>query len=1073
MRYLLLASTCCVALASGALAETSVTTKQTTPIRTSTIKQGAADDIKITSAGSVELTTGGAAVTIDTANKLTNEGTIQITNADNATGILAQAGTSGGISLASTAKVIVDETYAPTDGDNDGDLDGPFALGTNRIGIATAGAYNGAITIANGATITVEGNNSFGIKLGGPLTGNFSHDGTTTVTGNNAIGIEARDVTGSVRLAGAIGAVGDQAVAAWMKGNISGTLTVQGTLASTGYRYTTAPADPSKLDADDKLIGGSALIVEGNVAGGIILAVPPKDNSATDNDEDKDGIEDSKEGSAVVRSYGSAAAMRIGAADHDIAIGAVPGTGSGYGLIIDGVVAGSGLYADIAARGLHIGGLGGAVTIAGGIGIGASGNISASAVNASATALRFGTGASTPLLHNMGRIEASGSNAANTMASAVVIDEGATLPAIRNAGTIKATATGENGAAVGIVDFSRTVSLIENSGTISATGAKADSGRNVAIDVSGTSTGVIVRQTAVAAGVAAPNITGNILFGAGNDLLDIADGTVKGDTVFGAGADVLKLSGDAIYEGNVSFGTGGATMSLAGTSGFKGKADFGQSAGTLDIATGTVFSGSILNSQNVALTLSGGGLDLTAPTSISSLAVTNKGIIAVTLGQAGNTTPIIAVSGTASFAADSKLALRITDVEKAEGNHLVLSAGTLTGANNITSETTLVPFLYKATLANAGNNLTVTVGRKTKSELGLNQSEGAAFDAVYAALTKDDKVEGAFLGLTGAEGFRATLRQMLPDHAGGTFTAVTQGSRAFGRMLSDPTGPFKDEGNWGYWVNQLGWGQNKAIDATSGFDITGWGIGAGAEYKTGLGNFGVSLAYLWSRNSDKGSANQVRANQYEIASYWRLKSGGFRASARGAVAFIDLAHTRSFEGTNGSEKVSLTSHGDNGARLWSGAGTLSYETITRGGISFRPVLSVDYYRLFEKSYAETGGGKAFDLIVRSRKSDELAVTGSAVVGIDAGGEDQYAGWSRIEIEGGRRQIVSGNLGNTVARFADGDNFTLLAAERDSGWIGRLRGVAGNSNFSLGGEFSAEQQQGALALALRASIRVGL
>jgi hypothetical protein len=32
--------------------------------------------------------------------------------------------------------------------------------------------------------------------------------------------------------------------------------------------------------------------IEGNVAKGIILAIPPKDNSTTDNDEDDDGIED-------------------------------------------------------------------------------------------------------------------------------------------------------------------------------------------------------------------------------------------------------------------------------------------------------------------------------------------------------------------------------------------------------------------------------------------------------------------------------------------------------------------------------------------------------------------------------------------------------------------------------------------------------------------------------------------------------------------------------------------------------------------------------------------------------------
>mgnify|MGYP007076400440 CR=1 FL=1 len=86
-----------------------------------------------------------------------------------ATGIFANAGTAGGITNSSTGKIIIDESYTPTDIDNDGDLDGPFAVGSNRVGIATGGAFTG--NIVNSGEITIEGNNSAGIRLGGPLTG--------------------------------------------------------------------------------------------------------------------------------------------------------------------------------------------------------------------------------------------------------------------------------------------------------------------------------------------------------------------------------------------------------------------------------------------------------------------------------------------------------------------------------------------------------------------------------------------------------------------------------------------------------------------------------------------------------------------------------------------------------------------------------------------------------------------------------------------------------------------------------------------------------------------------------------
>ncbi|PZU47404.1 MAG: autotransporter domain-containing protein [Sphingomonas sp.] len=1066
MRAFLLASTCCLSLTSAAAAETSITGRQTGPVRTSTIKQGAADDILITTTGVVETSASGAAVTVDSANKVINAGSIQFSNINNATGILALAGTSGGI--VNSGKIIVDETYSASDGDNDGDLDGPFAVGSNRAGIVTQGAYSG--NIENSGSIAIEGNDSAGIRLGGPLTGALVHNGTTNVLGDRAIGIQTQDVSGPVRLAGSVSAQGVDAVAARFDGSIAGTLTVQGSISSSGYRYTTAPADSSKLDADDLLQGGPALIVAGDVQGGIILAIPPKDNSPTDNDEDKDGIEDSKEGSALVQSFGAAPAMRIGATDRDIAIGAVPATGNGYGLIIDGRVQGSGVYSGVQGNGLQIGGLGGNVTIAGGVGV--KGTVSATAVGASATAIRLGSGAATPLIHNMGQITASGSNAASTVATAIAVDAGASLPTIRNAGSIKATATGEGGSATAIIDRSGTLALIENSGAISASGAKADSGRNIAIDVSGTATGVTIRQTAVATGIAAPAITGNILFGSGADVLDLSDGSFTGDTSFGDGADTLRLSGDAVYTGKALFGSGGATMNLAGTSQFRGTADFGGAAGTLGIGSGTLVSGRLDNAANVAISIAGGRLELASATQISSLDVSGKGVITVTLNEAGNSAPIIGVAGSASFAADSKLDLRVSDISKALGTHLVLRAGTLTGASNISTDTLLLPFLYKGTLNAAGNDLNVTLSQKSTTELGLNRSEAAAFSAIHAALVKDQKMGGAFVALTDGDLFRSTLRQMLPDHAGGIFSAVTQGSRTFTRMLEDPTGPFEDKGKWGYWVNQSGWGLDKGLGETAGFRSAGWGFGGGAELKTGIGSFGASVAYLWNQAQDRSTDNDVQVNQYELAAYWRLKSGGFRGTARGSVAFLDLDGTRRFKGLNGTEKLDLTASADRAARLYSGSASVSHQTVF-GILSVRPQASLDYYRLNENGYTESGGGSSFDLIVQSRSSDEMAASASVSVGIEGGGEDEYSGWSRLELEGGRRQIVSGRLGNTVARFSGGEEFTLVPEDRDSGWTGRLRGVLGNNAFQVAGELGAEQQQGNWALSARASLRIGL
>ncbi|MGV3730432.1 MAG: autotransporter outer membrane beta-barrel domain-containing protein [Sphingopyxis sp.] len=1071
MRKTLLASTCLATLIStAAYAETTITTATTTPVRTSTIKSGTPDDIKITSAGSIKPTVAGPAVTIDSNHKVVNEGTIEFSNIDGATGILANAGTTGEITVSSSGKITIGETYTPTDIDNDGDIDGPFAIGSNRVGIATAGAFNG--NILNAGTIAIEGNDSAGIRLGGPLTGNFTNNGTISVLGDRALGVGLQNVTGNVRIAGTITATGVDAIGARLAGDITGALVVQGNLSATGYRFTTPPSDPSKLDADDLLIGGPALSIEGNVSGGVILAVPPKDTSATDDDEDDDGIDDDEEGSAVVRSYGSAAAIRIGSADRAVTIGPVPGTGTGLGFIIDGAVLGSGLYTGIDGNAIQIGGLGNAVTIAGGLGIGASGSVGAQSKDAAATAIRFGSGASTPELRNAGKIEATtGGNAAGAVATAVLVETGADVPLIRNSGTIAAKTGGDNGTARAIVDLSGNVDLVENSGAISATGALATSDRNIAIDLSANGTGATVKQTAVASGITAPSIVGDVRFGGGNDVFDIADGSMKGDSFFGAGDNRLALSGDATYEGDARFGAGSDTMTLAGTAKFSGLADFGGGTDTLTIGGTSVFSGTLANSAGLAVSVSGGAFDVRGAATIASLSVTDEGVLGVLL-DTGSTGTALQVTGNASFGEDSQLALQLSSIEDAEGEHIVLTAGTLTGADNLTASQTLLPFLYKGTLTSTANQLIVDVERKSIDELGLNRSEAGAFDAVLDAVVAEEAIEDVFLAITDGDQFRGQLQQMLPEHEGGVFETVTTGSRALARHLLDPNAPYQDEGKWGYWINQAVWGTSKGLGNTASYDVSGWGISLGAEIESDVGNFGGSIAFLSGKDSNGSNANEVTTNQFEGALHWRLRSDGFMANARVSGAPVKLKGTRIFRAEAGAEDIEETMKGKWDATLWSASGSVAYDTRV-GGFTLRPMVAVDYYKLKEDGYQETGGGDALDLTVLSRDSDELAVTGTMTLGLEFGGADEYDGWTRFELEGARRQIVSGTLGATTASFKDGTPFTLIPDDRTSGWVGRLRGIAGNSAFQVAGEVSAEEQQNHIGWAFRASLRVGL
>ena len=698
---------------------------------------------------------------------------------------------------------------------------------------------------------------------------------------------------------------------------------------------------------DDLRQGGSALMIEGNVTGGIILAIPPKDNSTTNNDEDGDGIEDSKEGSANVVTYGAAPAMVIGATDRAVAIGAIAGSGTGFGLQIDGSVAGNGVYAGVEGNGLQIGGRGGAVSIAGGIGI--AGSVSATSRDTNATAVRIGAGATVPELRVSGTVSATGGASATSTSTAVLVDVGANLPLIRNSGTIKATAGGTAGTAVAIVDRSGSVTTLENSGAISASGAAAGSGRNLAIDLSANTSGVTIRQTVVAAGITAPAITGDVRTGSGNDLFDIADGTVTGTVSLGAGNNRLQLSGDAKLTGKALFGSGNDVLSLAGTSVFEGSADFaGGGTDTLTLAGTSRFSGTLLNAGQLGVAVNGGTLDLASPSSIGSLSVASGGVLLATLDKTAGQGTQIAVTGTASFTTGAVLQVKLADLLNAEGRYTVLTAGTLQGAGGIVTKTDLIPFLFKASLAtNApANQLAVDITRKTKTELQLNASQASAWDAIYAAALTDADVRGVFLNITGGDLFRGTVDQILPEHAGGTFRALSQGTRALGRQALDPVGPIKLSERFRVSFGAAAWGVSKPVGTTQSYKNDGLGFSATAELETGLGNFGASLAWMWNETKTGSPDSGVMSNTYLLGAHWRGKWGGISAFAQGGYGFVNFESDRYFSGQTAAKKVDRAITGSWNGKLT----TLSAGLSAEGGgrtFFFRPSVQIDYLRVTE------------------------------------------------------------------------------------------------------------------------------
>lgn len=1063
MRHLLACSAIAPVLAAltlaDAAAETTISTSTTAAVRSSTVAAGSADDINIASAGSITLTSG-TAVTMDSNNKLTHVGAITINDADNATGIAIAPGTSGDITSSGT--ITLTEDYTATDSDSDGDTDGAFAKGTNRNGIwlQSGAAHVGAID--QSGTISIEGNVSAGIRLDGALTGNLSTSGSISVIGDNSHGIVANAVTGNVTVRGATSVVGGNSIGAALLGDISGALKIQGSIVSTGYRSTTRPTTTTILDADDLLQGGSALVIAGNVAGGVILDVPPT-TSTTDTDVDKDGLLDASEGTASVVTYGSAAAVKIGSATTDTSIGAVAAESSGYGLIIKGVVAGYGVYDGIDANGVTIGGLGGNVTITKGVGVG--GSIVAVSYDSSATALRLGSGASTGTIEVSGTVAATGSSKTGTAARGIVIDAGATANAITVSGTVAASALDTtDGTAIAILDSSGSVSSLSNTGIISASGGLT----NMAIDLSANSSGITLTQALASSTASAPSITGDVRLGSGNDVLTVSAGRITGNVSLGAGNDSMALSGSSSLTGDLSFGSGTASLTLADTAALTGAVDFGGGSGTLTLGGTSSLTGAIGNSGGMAVVLNGGTLNATNSGSIAlaSLSANGTSTIGVTIDAANDSSTVYDVAGAASFASGSQVKVNLAQVSGSEGDYVIVRAGALSGTPTLTTATQL-PYMFKGSVSgdSAAGTVTLSVAAKSVADLGLTGSVARAYSAIFNALDNDASVAAAYLAIGDGTALNANLRQMLPDHAGGTFEAVTAGSRATARILSDPNGIYRTkDGRLGFWLQQVGFGGSKSVGNTASYDITGWGAGGGLEYLSDYGAFGGSLAYIHGSDSSGGSNNAVDSDQYELAAHWRGQWGPLQAFARLSAATIGFTGSRHFE--NGD--VTRTANGDWDGTLYSATAGASYQ-MQVGRFSLRPAIGIDYYRLKEDGYSETGGGDSFNLTVMDRSSDETTANGTLTAGYDFGALKREDGWVRVELEGGRRQIIGGSLGNTVANFKDGEQFTLVADERTNGWTGRARLYGGTDTFRIGGEFGAEEQQNHVAISFRATV----
>lgn len=1034
------------------LAATTVSTSTTKALVTSS-----AGDVTVTEDGTITLPSG-SAITVDGNNTVDLEGALVLDDADGASGITVDAGTTATITVGEDATLTVTEDFVPADTDSNGIADGAIASASNRYGIHVLSGATTRGSILNEGTIKVEGLNSGGIVVDSDYVGSVTNTGTINVIGDNSVGISTRSVDGDVTVEGTVYATGAGAQALVVDGDVSGTVTIQGTVSQRAS-YTNDDSTTTVLSRAALRSGAAAVEITGNVAGGIYVAAPPVDNDSSNDDEDGDGVDDDDEGTGAVIAYGNGPAIQVGGTG-DITVGGVSSNSGTYSIAIDGSVSANAYYSNTDAYGLVIGGQGGNVTLTDGIGV--TGTLNATTYDSAATALLINAGSTATSLYNSGSITAS------------------------------ITSQGE-GSSTAIRDLSGTLTTIENTGYIAASGSSTDT--RTAIDLSANTTGVTINQYLNAADIETSAdyledndtdtdptiytaITGNILLGSGDDSIDASSGTITGNTTFGDGDDRLSLSGNAVYTGNVYFGAGTGTATMAGTSSFVGTMDFGGNIGTLTLADSAAYSGNFNNADNLTLTV-GSGAKLTASDSdtiaFGSLIVKSGGSLGVYVDTAEGTSSLYTVAN-ATLEDGAKVTATVTDLGNAEGTYTVLTASSLDVQGTLDGADTDLPFIYNGDVTTDANSIYLTIARKTTDELGLTRSEASAWDAIYATAQNDDSLTSSLLQVEDSATLQSQVAGLLPDHSGGVFDAVTHGDRMASRHLSDETSLFTIS-DIGGWFEPVYWRTAKDAGSTAGYKASGWGLSAGVERRTNLGYFGVSYAWLHGTVTNNGGTGDLGVGQHDLGLFWRTGKGPFMAWARLGASKISVDSTRTFTGTIDDTDFTYSADGKWNGWLISGLAGASYRFQMSRRFNLKPKVELEQFWLKENGYSETADSDAMALTVADRTSKMTTVTPTLTASYSLGTISPDWRPLTFQLEAGRREVLSGKLGSTTAWFNGGDTydagsaFTITPESLKGAWVSEVSMLAGGYDFTWKLSARAERTQDATDMSARASLSV--
>jgi uncharacterized protein YhjY with autotransporter beta-barrel domain len=997
-----------------------ITNKRETPISTSTADGGSPANIIVDDDGEIEVSSG-TAVSVDSDNTVKVDGILDNRTISNGIGVHYQ--TEMGETLISGYSGIGDISVGSIDNDNN--------VGSNNFGILIDGdgTFQGDIIGSRNADFTVRGTNSAGISVQTNMIGNISID-DLTVGNANSNGIKILgNLTGNIEVNNRLDVDAEGSHGIYIGADVDGQIRNIGFIdagkdITRDIRFNEVPA-----------VGAIAAIrVSSNLTGGIANDIIFQDSNGNIVE-----LNENESTSGYSRNNGTLNAFAGGQTIlitpekvsstgwTDITIGNTGSLYGDYSIVNQRNILASGRntgqdVTSILITGASQGGTDYTATLDFGIYNGLWGEIDTQTIDADATTLRIGAGASVPEFINNGMVDTKviasvddegNFNGDGGNAYGIVIDQGGFLQSFENSGVFTVEAGGNNQEAVGILDRSGTLSNFSNTNLFSVRSSANDSVLT-AVDLSNNSTGITFYNSGI--------IEGDIYLGNGVNnitLEGLSTSEIATRTQDFIDADLTEdeylplLERD--IEGTIFLKGGSATLEMSDNSALRG--GIVSPNGNLDI---TLRDQSEL-SVNTDLGLNATNID-----------ILDQSVIKINIQSVDNFVGGINASGTVEFSPQSNLDISVLGIVLNEETFNIVTAGNLIIDDDVNIQnlgSTL--FVYDLEAEHVGNDINLNVRRRTSEELGLSETFGNIYEASIGAFGADDDVARYLGSIETEEDFYTFYRSLMPL---GFSQATNQAIRntnniSLGAVSSQLDGlrrlikraPPSRVLN-GVWIQEFA----GIYDYDGGIHERGsntfnFGLAAGYEFAASdRGVIGASISYNIADIKFSGEADDRLAVQNaQIGLYSAFWLENFFLENQASIGYLDFSGDRFVSLGDDLREINSDWNG----LQYSGNIKAGYE-FELGPIAITPTAVLNYINVKQKEYTEVNGGPALNLNVLENNRDSLTTD----LKLEVAHRTEFMTDSvvnsvmSIVLQGGWSQQLKDDPIEMTAKFASTDEF---------------------------------------------------